>query len=162
MKQALFILLFVMQGMMQEGIAQTGKENVKLLNPGKGYLNSVNTRAIRDFLCKYEKATDVVWYAVDKGFIVRFVTDSNAARAAYRSNGLWVYTIKQYLEKKMPKQVRHLVKTTYYDYDITLVEEIEQPNESIKYLVHLQDNASWKNVLVSNGQMELIEDKKKL
>jgi hypothetical protein len=166
MKKALLILLVLMQGMLMDAMSQTSKpivsDNVKVLNPGSGYLNSVNTRAIRDFLCKYEKATDVIWYKVDKGFIVRFVLDSVSGRAAYKSNGTWVYTIKQYQEAEMPKQVRALVKSTYYDYNITLVEEIEQPNELVKYLVHLQDDVSWKNVVVSNGQMELIEDKKKL
>jgi hypothetical protein len=166
MKQALFILLFIVQGMIQQGISQTSKpivpDNVKILNLGNVYLNSVNSRAIRDFLSKYENATGVAWYAVDKGFIVRFLIDSVSARSAYKKNGNWVYTIKQYMEEKMSKQVRHLVKSNYYDYAITLVEEIEQPDEGIKYIVHLQDNVSWKNVLVSNGQLEVIEDKKKL
>jgi hypothetical protein len=166
MKQAILIFLLIMQGMMQEAVSQKSKplvpDNVKILHPGNGFLNSVNTRALRDFLSKYENATEVTWYKADKGFIVRFLVDSIFSRAAYKTNGHWVYTIKQYMEKKMPRSVRALVKSTYYDYNITLVEEIEQPNESVKYVVHLQDDVSWKNVLVSNGQMELIEDKKKL
>lgn len=160
MKKTIIILLVFVPCMMLEANAQN---NVKILHPGTGFLNSINTRALRDFLCKHEKASGVVWYKVDKGFMVRFVRDSTAAgRSAYRSNGDWAYTIVQYLERAMPKQVRALVKSTYYDYQITLVEEIEQPNEPIKYLVHLQDAVSWKNVLVTQGEMELVEDKKKL
>lgn len=136
--------------------------NVKMLSAGKGYLNAINMRAVRDFMCRYEKATDAVWYGVHKGFVVRFFVDSNMARSAYKSNGNWIYTIKQYPESKMLKSVRHLVKSTYYDYEITLVEEIEVPDENVKYVVHLQDKISWKNVLVANGQLNLIEDKKKL
>jgi hypothetical protein len=137
-------------------------DNVKILHPGGGYLNSINTKAIRNFVGKYEKATDVAWYAVKNGFIVRFLIDSIFARSAYKKNGQWVYTIKQYMENGMPRDVRHTIKSTYYDYSIVLVEEIWIPDEPVKYLVHMQDSISWKNVLVSNGQMDLVEDRKKL
>lgn len=152
-------------GMAQGSTAQTKPivpDNIKMLNPGGVYLNNINTRALRDFVCRYEDASEVTWYGVKDGFIVRFFTDSLPARSAYKKNGHWVYTILTYYESKMPQPVRHLVKSTYYDYSITLVEQIEQPNEPVKYVVHLQDAVSWKNVLVSNGQMDLIEDKKKL
>lgn len=166
MKQVLVTLLFIVTGFLQQAMSQQSKpivpDNVKILHPGSGHLNSVNIRALRDFLTKYEEASGVTWYKADKGFIVRFVIDSMSARSAYKSNGSWVYTIKQYMESRMPRQVRHLVKSTYYDYAITLVEEIEQPDETVKYLVHMQDSVSWKNVLVYNGQLELVEDKKKL
>ena len=166
MKQAITILFLILLGIKQEGISQQSKpvlpDNVKILNAGSGYLNTINMRAHRDFLSRHEDATNVVWYKADKGFIVRFFVDSIFARSAYKTNGSWVYTIKQYMEAKMPKEVRHLVKSNYYDYEITLVEEIEQPDEAVKYLVHLQDKVSWKNVLVSNGLLELVEDKKKL
>jgi hypothetical protein len=165
MKKAI-LFFFITLSLVGEAISQTSKplmpDNLKLLNPGNGYLNSINSRALRDFFGKYENATDVAWYTVGKGYIVRFRIDSAFSRSAYNTKGNWVYTIKQYAEKQMPKAIRALVKSTYYDYMITLVEEIEQPNDHIKYLVHLQDNISWKNVLVSDGQMEVVEEKKKL
>lgn len=165
MTKTTLTLLVLLQGIALGATAQSASivtDKVKMLNPGNGYLNSVNTRAIRDFVQRYENATDVFWYGVNEGFIVRFLTDSLAARSAYQKNGYWVYTIISYEENKMPKAVRHLVKGTYYDYSITLVEQIEQPNEPVQYVVHLQDAVSWKNVLVANGHMDLIEDKKKL
>jgi len=166
MKCKLSMLLLLVLAMTAESFSQQSKpivpDNVKLLNPGKGYLNSINIRAIRDFVRRYENATDVAWFKVPDGFIVRFVADSIYARSAYRKNGNWLYTIRQYAEEKMSREIRHIVKRTYYDYSITLVEQIELPDEPVKYLVHLQDAVSWKNVLVSNGQMDLVEDKKKL
>lgn len=166
MKRRLFIMLLIVLAAAAKSFSQQSKpivpDNVKLLNPGKGYLNSINIRAIRDFVSRQENATDVAWFKVKDGFVVRFVSDSIYARSAYRPNGVWVYTIRQYEEKKMLKEVRHAVKSVYYDYSITLVEQIETPDEPVKYLVHLQDAKSWKNVLVSNGQLDLIEDRKKL
>lgn len=159
-------MLFIVLAMTAKSFSQQSKpivpDNVKILHPGNGYLNNINMRAIRDFVCRHEKATDVAWFAVSNGFIVRFVTDSMNSRAAYKKNGIWIYTIKQYEEARMEKAIRHLVKSTYYDYSITLVEQIESPDGPVKYVVHLQDAVSWKNVLVSDGQLDLIEDRKKL
>src|ERR1700754_3393912 len=110
MKQAITILFLILLGIKQEGISQQSKpvlpDNVKILNAGSGYLNTINMRAHRDFLSRHEDATNVVWYKADKGFIVRFFVDSIFARSAYKTNGSWVYTIKQYMEAKMPKEVR--------------------------------------------------------
>jgi hypothetical protein len=93
--------------------------------------------------------------------VVRFLVDSISCRAAYDARGNWVYTIKAYDEWKMPKQVRHLVKSTYYDYTITQVEEIDRPNEHKVYLVHMCDATTWKNVQVRDGEMVVVEDFKK-
>lgn len=166
MKRRFSILLLIVLATTANGFSQQSKailpDNVKILNPGSGHLNSINIRAMRDFVDRYENATDVVWIKVPDGFVARFCIDSLNSRAAYKKNGNWVYTIKQYTEAKMSKALRHSVKSTYYDYAITLVEQIEMPDEPVKYIVHLQDAVSWKNVLVSNGQLDLIEDRKKL
>ena len=166
MKQTLLIFLFIPLVMAEKSLAQNTApiipDQVKILHPGKGFLNSVHIRALRDFTCKYENAEDVVWYAAKNGFVVHFSTDSTFARSVYKRNGYWVYTIRQYAEEKMPRPVRHIVKSNYYDYFITLVEEIEEPGEPVKYLVHLQDKRSWKNVLVCEGELQVVENKRKL
>lgn len=166
MKRRLSLLLLIALAVTAESFSQQSKpivpDNVKILHPGNGFLNNVHMRAVRDFVSRNENATDVAWFSLKDGFIVRFVADSIYARSAYRKNGIWVYTIRQYEEAKMLKAIRHIVKSTYYDYSITLVEQIELPDEPVKYLVHLQDAVSWKNVLVSNGQLELIEHRTKL
>jgi hypothetical protein len=166
MKRRFSILLLIVLAATAESFSQQSKpivpDNLKILAPGNAYLNTINIRAIRDFARRHGNATGVAWFKVTDGFIVRFVADSMFSRSAYRKNGVWIYTIKQYEEAKMLKEVRHAVKSVYYDYTITLVEQIETPDEPVKYLVHLQDAVSWKNVLVSNGQLDLIEDNKKL
>lgn len=166
MKRRLSILLLIALCATAESFSQQSKpivpDNVKILHPGNGYLNNIHMRAVRDFVSRHENATDVAWFTVPDGFVVRFVADSMHSRSAYRKGGQWVYTIRQYEEARLSKAIRHIVKSTYYDYSITLVEQIELPDEPVKYVVHLQDAVSWKNVLVSNGQLNLIEDRKKL
>jgi hypothetical protein len=50
-----------------------------------------------------------------------------------------------------------MVKSTYYDCEITLVEEINSGTQ-VMYIVHLEDETTWKKVKVSDGTMEILED----
>jgi hypothetical protein len=61
----------------------------------------------------------------------------------------------------MSRDIRAQVKSTYYDYTITLVEEIEQINNPLVYLVHLADASTWKIVSVCDGEMETVQDFRK-
>jgi hypothetical protein len=135
-------------------------DNVKSLQNGSGYLNHLSTKAARDFAVRFPEV-EGKWFAAKNGFVVRFTIDSIGARAAYDNRGNWVYTIKTYNEWKLPKQVRHVVKGTYYDYTITQVEEIDRPGEHKVYLVHMYDATTWKNVQVRDGEMVIVEDFKK-
>lgn len=137
-----------------------GLDNVKSLQNGSGYLNHLSTKAARDFATRFPEV-EGKWFAAKNGFVVRFVLDSIGCRAAYDSRGYWVYTIKVYEEAKMPKAVRHLVKSTYYDYTITQIEEIDRPNEQKVYLVHMCDADTWMNVQVRDGEMIVVEEFKK-
>jgi hypothetical protein len=67
------------------------------------------------------------------------------------------FTISYYDEKKLPDEIRSIVKSTYYDYSITCVEEIHIDSKII-YIVHMQDDKTWKNVRICDGEMEIVED----
>lgn len=137
-----------------------GLDNVKSLQNGSGYLNHLSTKAARDFTERYPDI-EGKWFSAKNGFVVRFYLDSISCRAAYNNRGAWVYTIKVYEEAKLPKAVRHLVKSNYYDYAITQIEEIDRPNERLVYLVHMHDATTWLNVQVSEGEMVVAEEFKK-
>lgn len=136
-------------------------DNVKSLNKSAGYINRISTRAARDFALRYPDVERASWYAAKNGFIVHFRLDSCRTRTAYNLGGNWVYTIKVYAEDKMPRNVRHTVKSTYYDYTITQVEEIDRPNEKKLYLVHMCDASTWINVQVMDGEMKVAEEFRK-
>jgi hypothetical protein len=54
-----------------------------------------------------------------------------------------------------------MIKSQYYDYKITLVEEIVQTLKPLVYVVHMEDATSLKNIRVSEREMEVIEEYKK-
>ena len=74
----------------------------------------------------------------------------------YNNRGQRLYTIRNYDETKLPKDVRHVVKSTYYDYAITLVQEIEDAAGTITYLVHLEGKTELIN-LRANYEMDEFE-----
>jgi hypothetical protein len=132
-------------------------DDSKFLKPE--FINNISVNAVRDFIKRFTERSDTRWYKLPDGsFLARFEDTNIAYRAAYTSRGAWIYTIQTYHEKQLPRDVRAQVKSTYYDYAITQVEEINHINNDFTvYIVHMKDDTCWKTVRVSDGQMDLIE-----
>jgi len=138
-------------------------DNVQSLHISSGYPNNIHIRAMRDFLKRNKTAFDADWFTITNGYEVRYTGRNNSrCRTVYNCSGAFVYTIKQYSEDEMPREVRSLVKSTYYDYTITLVEEVEQPRQPVAYIIHMQDDTTLKNVTVCDGAMEVMEEYKRI
>ena len=60
-----------------------------------------------------------------------------------------------YTQKEMPADVRHLVRSSYYDFTIGWVKEIVEA-ESKAYVIHIEDSASWKDVVVQDGNIRVL------
>jgi hypothetical protein len=129
---------------------------VQASGSGEKYLNNIPVKAARDFLHRYTDASEAQWYKVKDVYVVICKQDSVAHRIVYSRAGRWIYTIKWYGENKLPKQVRALVRSTWYDYAIKQVEEVQQPGDPVVYVVHLEDATSWKNVSVCEMQLKEI------
>ena len=68
--------------------------------------------------------------------------------------------MRTYTEKYLPFDVRHAVKSTYYDFNIFHVTEIESPNQPLIYFIYLrkaEDETSFKTIMYSADQMEEVE-----
>src|SRR5688572_9435791 len=108
------------------------QENSKVFDPGtgKGYniigINEVNIAAARDFMKKYGKAQDIKWVKGKNGTSVYFIFEGVKMRSTYDNKGKREYTLKYYDESAMPRQVRHLVKSNYYDHSIDNVTEVDR------------------------------------
>ncbi|NJO24802.1 MAG: hypothetical protein HC867_01950 [Bacteroidia bacterium] len=116
----------------------------------------VNLKALRDFTKTYKTVTNENWYIVQDGFIAKFKKNNIQNRVDYDKKGNWLTTFRYYGEDQLPREVRHLVKSTYYDYAITLVNEIKTGSKTI-YIVHMADKTSWVNLRVCDGEMEVAE-----
>jgi hypothetical protein len=143
----------------QQASLSTAANRSLALHTGPTVNNNIHSRAMRDFLRRNKIVTNPSWYTVDNGYVVKYLDNNdNACRTVYNNRGEFVYTLKQYNEKHMGQEIRKLVKREYFDYNITLVEEIQVPSKPVVYVVHLQDEATLKNLRIADGEIEVISD----
>jgi hypothetical protein len=122
--------------------------------------SQVPKRVRNDFSKSFSKFTSAKWYKVDDGFIASFTKNGNPMRSNYDLKGNWTYDLSTYSPEKLPSHVHSQVKSTYYDFTITSVDEIRTSDKTI-YIVHMTDKNSWINVRVCEGDMEIIEHRTK-
>jgi hypothetical protein len=122
-------------------------------------ITRVHVKAMRDFLKRNKTASNVDWMIVETGYVAKYTDCNNShCRTVYNNRGQFVYTIRQYHENVMPREIRGIVKSQYYDYTITLVEQIEETHKPLVYVVHLEDAATLMNLRVSEREMEVMEE----
>jgi hypothetical protein len=127
----------------------TSKTNVNTL-----HRSDVNSKAVRNFVRSYKNVSKERWYSVQDGFIAMFILHDIHYRVDFDKKGNWLHTMRTYDENKLPPDIRHLVKSSYYDYNITFVQEIERPREPFTYVVHLEGKTKLINLRVSDGEMD--------
>ena len=129
-------------------------------NSDKDFRNTININAVRKFVRNFKDAKNVIWVKASDGFVARFANDSMHITVAYDLRGSWTYTFKKYAENKMPADVRDMVKSTYFDYAITEVTEIQIPEEreDIIYRVLIKYAGNFKILQIRNKEMEIVSD----
>ena len=117
-----------------------------------------NLKAIKNFNTTFENATDIKWSRLNNGgSLVHFLRHEIETKVFYNKGGNKVGMIRYYREDKLPSDVRHLVKSTYYDFSIFLVIEVTVNNKRA-YLVKIEDNTCSKTIRVMDGEMNVIEE----
>jgi hypothetical protein len=120
--------------------------------------NPVHEKALKDFKNRFSQAMDVKWFTLASGFFSYFKTDGFDERAFYTKKGRWKYTLKFYNELKLPKDIRNIVRSTYFDYKIRIVEEVDRQDKLI-YIIQLEDEKTIKNLRVTeDGRMDILSD----
>lgn len=117
----------------------------------------INEKAIRDFKKSFKNVQNERWYAADKKFIVKFEVGDINCMALYNRKGNLQHTIRYYQEQHLPRDVRHLVRSSYYDFSIFGVTEVTVQDKTA-YLITIQDNNSWKTIKVLDGEMIVTEE----
>ena len=119
-------------------------------------IKTISKKATRNFTATFTKADDVKWFALSDGFIAYCTVNGTRIRTNYDKKGNWLYSIRYYGEKKLPVDVRALVKRTYYDFSITSVQEIHI-EDKIVYLVYMNDETTFQTVRVCDYEMDVYQ-----
>jgi hypothetical protein len=115
-------------------------------------------RVVKNFLKYYPGATKVQWAALqDNSSECHFFLNGMQNRALFAKNGSWIFTITTYGESNLDAEVRRIVRSEYYDYSITCVNEISTPENPKVYLISVQDARTIKMLRVQDGEMELLQ-----
>ena len=121
--------------------------------------NEINIWAVRDFLNRFDEVENVLWFAVPKGgYEAYFVRDGYGDRIIYDKSGGWQQSLITYNEDKCPRDIRAAIKSLFFDFDIFLIEEI-QNREGAEFIFYLQDKSRIRIVRVSNeDEVEVLQE----
>jgi len=116
---------------------------------------AINPRALKDFMTSNKNVTGESWAKVKDGFSVRFISDGIRTTIYYDKKGNWAGSVKNYGEEKMLREIRHVVKSTYYDYNIIYAQEVETVDTkgTPTYVICIDDNTKIKMIRISDGEM---------
>ena len=121
------------------------------------YAGRVDPPVVRNFLRTYKDVSDEKWIEVKEGFVAMFNYNDIDYQVAYTKKGNLVRTIRSYNEDKMSTELRHIVKSTWYDYEISRVHEVELPLTPITYIVQLVGKKELINLGVYDGETEVLQ-----
>jgi hypothetical protein len=124
-------------------------------------LATINKKMAKNFTKSYSNAINISITTNDKK--VTFVScyvNGIRNRIAYDKKGHWHSALRFYTEDELPREVRHLVKSKYYDFSIAGVTEVSF-NGKLAHVVSLESKTEWKKLKVVDGEMEEIESFKK-
>ena len=63
--------------------------------------------------------------------------------------------LRHYNEEQLPSEIRHLIKSNYYDFSIYHLSEIRY-NGKTAYIVTIEDRTCWKKIKVADNEMEIM------
>jgi hypothetical protein len=117
--------------------------------------SDINVNALRHFVKHFNEASSENWYATADLVVALFSLRDINYRVDYNvRNGNWIETFRTYSESKMSPDLKQSVKSSYYDYTIFQVQEIEQPLHPVNYIVHLEGRAKLINLRIYDGEIE--------
>ncbi len=97
------------------------------------------------------------WFKSEAGYQVSFLLDAQRHQAYFNQQGTFLYSLKYYGEKEIPRSTGDLIQKRYPDYRIDVVTEITD-GEKTFFLVRIINPSFVKTLSVSDGRIEMIEE----
>ena len=119
--------------------------------------NEISMKALRTFAKEYKDVEDARWYKGNDWFAAYFTRNNIQVKVFYDCYGNQRYALRSYLESNLPKNVRHQVKSTHYDYNIFHVNEVNVRG-TIIYFIKLEGKNSWMDVKIVDDEMATVRE----
>jgi hypothetical protein len=113
----------------------------------------VRSKVIGTFEKLFNNPADVKWNLSDNQYLASFNYNGHPCKALFKMNGGWLYTMKYGTQNELPRDVYRLLKATYIDYTIGVVNEVATP-QGQAWIANLQDKDNLIVAKVVNGDLE--------
>lgn len=120
----------------------------------------VSNEVIKKFTKQYGNCTSATWTKDNMGFVVWFTSNGIQNRVFLTKHGNYQGSIRYYTEKDLDAAIRHQIKSMYYDFAITAVQEVQYGSETV-YLVTIADATTLKVLRVKANQLDVWEEHQK-
>lgn len=117
--------------------------------PGYSVTN-INSKAVKNFSKSYKN--NAAWFEITDGYMAVFNEGGIKTKVYYDKKGRLIGQIRSYEEDKLPRDIRHQVRSKYYDFHINYVNELTALKTTV-YLVKIEDERSFKTIRVADGEM---------
>lgn len=121
-------------------------------------LNEINIRAFRHFRRRYAcGATGEYWFKSAEGYQVSFNLGGHHQLAFFDTHGIFLYSMKCYDGKEIPRETGELIKRKFPDYKIDVVTEITDGAKTF-YRVQIINPSFVKTISMVDDRIEVTED----
>jgi hypothetical protein len=150
--------LYALPQSSKNSVASTNSEvAVPQLASNYSAADVISQKAVNNFEKTFKNVSEVKWYEMPDGYRANCIMNGVRCRLDYDKRGNWLHTIKYIDEKKLPIDVRRLVASSYLDYSITSIEQIELPHHQLVFVIHLQGEKNWINIRVSDSEISELQ-----
>ena len=151
------VAAFLMSWLMNTANAQFAYSALNV-NNGAFFNNNIHSKAMQHFIKEYKNATDITWCRLNNGMLqVHFFVDGIQTKISYNKQGHAVSMIRYYTQDQLPQEVKRMVKSIYYDFNIFLVTEVTVGSKTA-CLVKIRNETCTKTLRVMNGEMDVLEE----
>lgn len=123
---------------------------------GKSTKAVVSDKVSKSFDRLFKDAVAPQWYEVSKRIVVNFIMNDKKNKAVFTKSGSLVYHLTYGSEADLPTDVRSIVKSKYFDYEITSAVNVDIDGRSI-WVVNIEDAKQIFVLRVEDGSMDVID-----
>lgn len=120
-----------------------------------------NEKVLKNFNKQFKSSESPSISLLKDGFILQTQVEGHNVTSAYDKKGNWLYTLTFYPTENLEKNIIDIVKDNYNNYFISGMEKVDQSGNESVFVVHMENNDSFKTLRVVGNEVELVQDFKK-
>jgi hypothetical protein len=132
-------------------------------DPGNNFssnvpINELSVKAFRRFHRRFrEVSTGESWFKYDQGYQVSFMLDQHQEFAFFDPRGTFLYSLRYYAGKELPKDMVDMVKRRFPGYKIDVVTEVNN-GQGTFYTLQIMNSDYIKVLTMADGRIDIVKE----